>query len=981
VNDGVAQSQVYSILQDHQGTLWMGTRGGGISTFDGKKFKTINERNGLVNNFIYKMIQGKDERIWIATNNGVSVYNGTDFNSFKLDKSKGNLAVYDLCFVDENEIWLGTNQGVFAIINNVLVDLNFDCNFEVNNVNAIIQDKLGFIWLGTGTGAHRITKKGKKLARTFMGVKFSNMQNAITCFREDSNGNLFFGTYGDGMYYFTQKGVYRIDFNKELYKTSVFDIYFDSDGICWIATLDRGIIQYNPLSKKFSSFTQNQGLSNNHVRSILQDNTKNMWFGTSGGGACQFNGSAFTHYTAQSGLGGNFVYSIFRDKQARLWIGTGQNGVSILQDNIFSQFNASNGFESVKVKAIAEDEYGTLYFGTEGKGIFSYKDNVFSQVLGSEKSYIRQMIAHPDGSIWAATSGLGLLQIDTKNGEVVQQLNYSNARLLQSRLTCLFIDKFGRIWYGAESYGLGIIDPKTKKTWRFTVKNGLPSNSIRSITSDSKGTIWIGTAGAGVVSLSEKLEPKILKVIGLNDGLYSANVYLLSCYDNNLIVGTESGLDIVNFSSSGELKKIKHFGKSDGFNGVETCQNSVFQDADGRIWFGTINGMTSYSPGKVSENKIPPIISMSDVLLFYEPFSKTPYAQFLKPWGEIKDIQLPYNQNHLSFLFNGINLRNPDGVEFSWQMQGMELNWSPWSKEERIVYSNLNPGNYTFLLRARNEDGVITAKPISIQIDISTPFWKKIWFILLLATATFLGLYLIFKWQTNRIKSKAKQEQRQVEMAKNLVELEQKALRLQMNPHFIFNALNSIQGLIGTQNETEARYYLAKFSRLMRQILDNSRKSSISLEEEKATLENYLLIEQFCTGNTFDYKIELDLVTEPNYIELPPMIIQPYIENAIKHGFRFQDAKKRGEISIRFTETENKIICEIEDNGIGREKAKELSDKSMDGFHVSTGLNVTQERLDLLSEDKSHAAILITDKMNEQGQALGTLVQITIPFL
>lgn len=981
VNEGVAQSQVYSIIQDQQGALWMATRGGGISIFDGKEFKTINEKDGLINNFVYKLIQGKDQRIWIGTNNGVSVYDGDKFKSFQLPKTQGNLAVFDLCFLNENEIWLGTNQGIFAVRNDKLVDLNSACSFEPNNVNAICQDAKGAIWIGTGNGIHKIVRSGSKFKRTFMGDRFKNMKNAITSFRFDRKGNLYFGTYGDGLYCYNYQQVYRIDLNKELYKTSVFDIYFDKEGTCWIATLDKGILSYQPASKKFTSFNQNQGLSNNHVRAIVQDNTNNMWFGTSGGGVCQFNGSAFSHYNTESGLGGNFVYSIFRDSKARLWLGTGQNGVSVMQNDSFEQFNATNGFESIKVKAIVENQRGILFFGTEGKGIYKFENESFTLVPGSEKAYVRQLDLHPDGNVWAATSGMGLLKIDANSNRVTEQFNYANARLLQSRLTCLFIDKFGRIWYGAESYGLGIIDPKTRKTWRFTTKNGLSSNAIRSITADNKGTVWVGTAGDGVIALNEVAEPKILKTIKLNDGLFSANVYLLVCDKNKLIVGTESGIDVITMNESLEIKKIKHYGKSDGFIGVETCQNSVFKDGSGKIWFGTINGMTSYHADRVNENKIPPIISISDVLLFYESVSKTSYAHFLKPWGEINTINLPHNQNHLSFLFNGINHRNPDGVEFSWKMKGMEDAWSPWSKEQRIVYSNLNSGNYTFLLRARNEDGAITATPISIAIEIATPFWKRIWFIVLVFALILFSLYKAYKWQTNRIKLKAKQEQNQLEMAKNLLELEQKALRLQMNPHFIFNALNSIQGLIGTPNETEARYYLAKFSRLMRQILDNSRKSTITLEDETASLENYLLIEQFCAGNTFDYEISSNLVTEPNYIEMPPMIIQPFVENAIKHGFKFHDKGKRGHLSIRFTETENKILCEIEDNGIGRQKAKELNEKSMDHFHQSTGLNVTQERLDLFSEDRSDASIKITDKQNESGESSGTLVQITIPFI
>lgn len=981
VNDGVAQSQVYSLLQDHQGTIWMGTRGGGISKFDGKVFTTISQRNGLVNNYINKLVQHRDKQIWIATNNGVSVFNGKQFVNYSLPAGKGNLKVYDLSFDEEDNIWLGTNLGLYTIIDGKLLDKSSELDVPIDNVNAVFLDKKNRMWLGTGKGIHRLIKKDGIWVRNYMGNQLDGMHNAITCIEEDKSGNIWFGTYGDGMFCYNHRTTFRIDLQRELYKSSVFDLYFDNEGNCWIATLQQGVIQYDPRLKKFTFFGQEQGLSNNHVRCIIQDNTSSLWIGTSGGGVCQYSGSEFTHYTKESGLGGNFVYSIFRDQGDRLWIGTSTNGVSVMEKGVFTQYNSANGFASVKVKALAEDKEGNMYLGTEGKGVYCFKDNKFTLVEGTEKQYIRQMIRHPDGTIWVATSGAGLLQINAKEQRVVAIYNYSNARLLQSRLTCLLIDELGRIWYGAESFGLGILDPVSKKTWRISKADGLPGNAIRSLAADKKGRVWVGTAGNGLACFQSGKDPQFVREISLQDGLRSANIYLLVCGKNTITIGTESGLDEVYMDMNDGIQKIKHYAKGDGFLGVETCQNSVFVDRDGSVWFGTINGLTHYNPEKARENKTPPLISFVDVQLFYESLLNTPYKRFVKSWNEIPTLRLPYDQNHLSFIFKGINLLNPDGVEYSWRLEGSEVEWSPWSKEERIVYSNMNSGDYVFALRARNEDGYVTEDYLKIPVQIETPFWRKTEFYVLLLVAGSLMLVLLFRWQTNRIRKKAKLTQQQTELEKNLIELEQKALRLQMNPHFIFNALNSIQGLIGTPNEKEARYYLAKFSRLMRQILDNSRNTTISLEDEIATLENYLLIEQFCNGNRFDYEIQMELETEANYVELPPMIIQPFVENAIKHGFKFhgEQAGKRGALLIRFLEKKEGILCEVKDNGIGRKAAFQLKEKSMEVNHVSTGLNVTQERLALLSDVDEKPKVEIVDLYDEHGLPCGTKVRITIP--
>jgi LytS/YehU family sensor histidine kinase len=220
-----------------------------------------------------------------------------------------------------------------------------------------------------------------------------------------------------------------------------------------------------------------------------------------------------------------------------------------------------------------------------------------------------------------------------------------------------------------------------------------------------------------------------------------------------------------------------------------------------------------------------------------------------------------------------------------------------------------------------------------------------------------------------------------LQMEKDIVELEQKALRLQMNPHFIFNALNSIQSQIGTGNDKEARYYLAKFSRLMRQILDNSRNTTITLQEEISTLENYLLIEKFCNGDRFDYSIEVPQGMETDFVRIPPMMIQPFVENAIKHGLReIEGLGRRGKITIEFKENQDGIICTVTDNGIGRKRSEELNALSKETYHRSTALLVTQERLDRMSEDTDKHSLEIVD-LYEGSAPSGTQVIIRIPTI
>ncbi|MFM2047503.1 MAG: hypothetical protein RI955_49, partial [Bacteroidota bacterium] len=357
----------------------------------------------------------------------------------------------------------------------------------------------------------------------------------------------------------------------------------------------------------------------------------------------------------------------------------------------------------------------------------------------------------------------------------------------------------------------------------------------------------------------------------------------------------------------------------------------------------------------------------------------TPYKNFVGDWNYVKNIELPYNKNHLTFDFTGINFSNPDAVKYKWKLEGFDNDWSPPSNQRTVTYSNIPSGNFIFKVISCNEDDVWNKNSAIVTIIIHKPIWSQWWFIVS-ALLLLMGLvWWIFKQRELGIKRKANEAQQKILMEKELIELEHKALRLQMNPHFIFNALNSIQSQIGTDNEQNARYYLAKFSKLMRQILDNSRNSLITLKEEIEMLENYLLIEKFCNNNKFEYSIVTDENIEIDFIKIPPMILQPFVENAIKHGMKYLENTK-GQIDIQLIEVENEIICTITDNGVGRKKSAELNRKSRETFHTSTALAVTEERLSLLKNNSSKNSITIIDLYNENGVATGTQVEVKIPI-
>lgn len=975
VEDGLAQSQVYASYQDQTGNLWLGTRGGGISLFDGFEFHSITDQQGLPSNYINKIVGDGKGKIWIGTNKGICYYDGISFTTIDFRDLK-SASVRDI-HLTKYGVYFASNKGVFKVENGEANPIGKSVGVHKMDVTSLWVDDASTIWIGSDKGF--FCYKKNRLIPYSEQSKY--MRNAVTTIKKDDKGNYWIGTYGDGMYCYNGSKFFRIDYHHELYRQTVLDIHTEDDENLWIATLRGGVIHYDKTTKIFTSIRENEGLSNNHVRCIIQDNSDNFWFGTSGGGICHYLGKQFTNFDEQSGLAGNFIYSVLRDSKGRLWVGNSQKGVSVSADEGFINYHGGNEFQNVKVKAIAEDNQGSIWLGTDGRGVYVYKEERFIAIDELRQAYVKQITKDKAGNIWIATAGMGLIKISIKKDNyVIDQWNYSDG-LLSSRLTSLHLDKKGRIWYGTEGDGVGCFDEKKKTYIKLTNKNWLSSNQIRSLTEDQYGRLWIGTAGDGICGYSLYSKMKEKRFIGQYHGLKSNNVYLLTTdQDGNVIVGTEKGLDYIFLNDKGATRQIKHYGKLDGFTGVETCQNSVWNDENGAIWFGTINGLCRFNPSELVKNSQSPILSFKDIKLNYESILAREkdllyYGKQLK-----KSLYLPYYDNHITFEFLGVNLKRPEGVMYKWKLVGFDDQWSPPSKDRSILYSNLNPGKYRFMLMASNEDGVWSEKPLIFIFEIETPYWQTNWFIGLMIFAGFVLLLLIYFILIRRIRKKARAKQREFEIEKEFMELEQKAMRLQMNPHFIFNALNSIQSLIGTGKETEARYYLAKFSRLMRQILDNSRQSEITLMEEINSLENYLLIEQFCNGGRFDYAVEVNEEMETDFINIPPMLIQPFVENAIKHGMKGRtDEDEKGMIRLTFNEKEGVLECTIEDNGIGRRRAEELKKISMETYHTSTGLSVTSDRLQMVDNSEGAEPLEIID-LYENDKAVGTKVIIRIPI-
>ncbi len=979
VGEGLPQSQVYALHQDNKGYLWLGTQGGGLARFDGSAFINYTEQNGLADNYINAIIEDEKGQLWIGSKRGINLFDSATIQSFIPENNKIG-AVQDLAFDKNGRLWAATLGGIYFLDEDSLLQKEKKSNIVFGRMYSALLDSQGQFWMAGEKGIFQYNENSEKWQKAWS-------DNAeVLDLTETPDGQIWAAAFNYGLVKFNGKK-WELEADTNLPSIRLQCLWPAPNGQLWVGTQTAGIFIYEKKrnlktfeqEQKISRLNTNDGLCNNSIRAITNDHWGNVWLGTSGSGACKYGGQEFEHITRREGLESDFVYSLSNDTSGGLWLSAGDKGISFFHENGFTHFGRDSGFMNVKCRTIHQDLNGQVWIGTERWGLATFyfsKDSIPQRKFvffdrennGLAGNYIRDITSNVKNEIWAATTDGGLSHLtykDSITGKIVIK-NYGNREgLPDPNVHAIHFDKWGRLWVGTRRRGLGMV---FKERVEMLGPVSKASNIfIRCLTEDDKGNLWVGTddRGVGVAAIYNDTIP-IFNFYTKKDGLASANIYLMQFDEfGNLWVGSDKGVDKLKLDASGNILNIENYGLAEGFKGVETCQQASVLDAEGNLWFGTVNGLMRYRPQLDTGKVIKPKIHFTSINLFYEPLAKTEFGHFFDKNGGInKGAVFPHNKNHLGFEFFAPNFPNPEKTFYSWQLIGSEENWSPFSKRNEVSYSNLLPGEYTFKVRAKNEKDIV-GDILETSFTIKPPFWQTWWF--RISTGSFLILLTgtLFWMRIRQVRKKAAQEKAQLEMQNHLLQLEQKARQLQMNPHFIFNALNSIQSLVARKDFDGSRSYILKFGKLMRAVLDNSRKEIIPLEKEIDTLQKYLEMEQFCRDGNFDFKINTDNI-ESDDLQIPPMLLQPFVENAILHGVApLKD--RRGMIEIDFSENGNNLTVEIKDNGIGINKSPDVGPDEKK--RSSAGIAVTRERLTILK-----GSCFLSN-----GEKNGTEVVVTIP--
>jgi ligand-binding sensor domain-containing protein len=746
LDEGLPQSQVHAMVQDADGFLWLGTDGGGLTRFDGKTFSSYSDADGLANNLVLAMVAGGDGTLWIGTNKGLSIFSRDHFLPLpEALTALKELSVRSLYFDSRKQLWIGTGKGAFVFDGSELHKVQAA---QEQLVAGIYEDNAHNMWLGTvNDGMYRVaTDNTVSRFTTLHGLN----ENTVYAFRQLPGGALMIGTdngiclmQGDSLYPHPDA---RLGSDRLLVRF----IDADADGNTWIGTWNKGA--YRVAGKQVTHIGNQEGLEINGVLSFLQDREKNIWLGTDGGGMVKYGSQAITSVSTRNGLPSDMVLSMCRASDGKVWYGH-DNGLSMFDGTGYKFFDAKNGFASEKVWRIYEDTDHTIWAATYGSGLFRFVNGKFSPFAGNallSGKNVRCIRRDSKGRLWVGTAnGLNLV-----NGSQVTVYT-TNEGLPANRVLGVFEDSRGRLWLGTSGGGLvQVLEENGKLTFRsFSEKDGLADDVVLCVAEDKAGNIW--TANFGGVSFIDGASGKIRKLTRA-DGLCSNTVYAIAfTNDGSALIGTNNGVDKLNTAEFLKTGKVmtRHFGKEEGFRGVECNTASIVKDELGRIWIGTIKGVFIYDPALDRMNSVEPQTHITGIRLFFE---RPDYARYAEKYDSSRFVPdamtLPHGQNHITFDFIGLSYSIPEKVRYSYILEGFDKSWTSAGEENFATYTNLPPGRYVFKVRACNSDGKWNTQAASIAFSITPPFWRTWWFRLGVALLVLLAAYGFYRSRINRLR-------------------------------------------------------------------------------------------------------------------------------------------------------------------------------------------------------------------------------------
>jgi ligand-binding sensor domain-containing protein/serine phosphatase RsbU (regulator of sigma subunit) len=760
VEDGLVQSQVLSISQDRYGNLWFGTNNGGASKYDGNKFVSYTENDSLVNNVVFSISEVKDGRILFGTNGGLSILNGKKFTNLTDQQGLPHNRVFKTIQDNNETIWIATTKGVCQLDGNKIIPFDKDTLLSKAIVFTMYCDKANNLWFGTlGNGVIKYNLKSGsfKYFSTAQGL-----QNVfVRSINEDLQGNVYVGTIA-GINRITPAGKVEnvnIPGQQDMGFTAIVP---DNKNNLWLATSE-GICKYNGFA--YRKYKSKNGLASDKLMCGFQDREGNFWFGTDGFGVSKFTGEAFLSYSSADLLPGDYIKYIYQDTKKNIWLAVKDCGVVSLAGGKITPYrinfkDIANSLVDNDVQSIIEDEKGNMYFGTKaGLSVFNgQRFHNYNMKDGLEDENILSMLRDHQNNIWVGTP-TGLFMFRNDKFEAVAEVN--NTFKGNIPVYSIFEDRNRALWLATQS---GVVKYRPGKTQRYNKVSGFTDKRVTTVLQDKSGHLWFGTDD-GIF----RYDYAAFTNIDEEKGLSSNKIYLMLLANDHLWVGTNKGIDKIDLAVLSSTNKIqlKHYGKEEGLKGVECNSNSQLKDAEGNLWFGTIKGVTVFNPHFDRINREEALTRITGVRLFFQNAENDliKYSESIDSiTGLPKDLVLPYDKNHITFDFIGVCITNPNKVKYQFKLSGADADWFPPTSKTEATYSSLPAGEYTFHLKAMNNDGLWNSRDVTFKFRVLPPWYKTWWFYTLVTILAVVCIYLFIVVRTRNLEKAKIELEQEVEL-------------------------------------------------------------------------------------------------------------------------------------------------------------------------------------------------------------------------
>ena len=941
VADGLAGSTVYGMIRDKDGFLWFATETG-LSRYDGSHFRNFYVSDGLPDNEIIKLFVDSRNRVWIVPfKNSLCYYHNGKIHNQQNDSLLSRLTIHGEVFSVTEDV-----HGDLIIAEMRAIDIISPAG-KITTINSFKGRSFTLVQAGLNEKG-----EGQFILNLVTGSPLVTVERDALVKTGDMEGegeNNFTSTYlGPELMIYEDRDSLAFRYKGENRITKMPA----PKGFLHISRIDDSSLTLNSYTATYlynirkrkivDSFLPGQMTSG-----VLEDPEGGLWFSTLGNGIHRLVTRDVTRYSFREG---STVFPIFSILRAGNTLLAGSD-----RFYLWSRRDGEKEFTSRKIDDRFSRGRITSIVNQRGKEIIAGTD---AGVFGIETANRRSRLLWHRGS----SKGLQLIGDTTLlefSGTDVHRMRLKDGTLL------------GMIWYGRSTCGYLLGDrcyigtltglyaiPLKERSGRgdlnASAAEELLKDRISAVAAAPDGSLWAGTYGEGVVLLRNG---RPVRRYTVDDGLTSNICKCLYVAGTSLWVGTDKGLNKLVPADSGYT--ITPFTSVQGL-GSGTI-NAVYVN-EGKVYAGTQDGMTVFPEDR--------IFRRSECRLRITGLRISGNAWPL----DTAHFKLPYNDNDLQVDYAGIFYQSGSAIRYRYRLLGIDDRWGT-TDQGFLHYPSLPPGEYELQILAVDPSGAISSA-LQLPFSIDQPWWEWIWVRTLFSLAIGGAIWLLFQ---RRVKTIQRKEAEKTWTVARMAELEQMALRSRMNPHFIFNSLNSIQLFVMEKDIRGANEYITHFSRLIRQTLDISARAEISIREEIQYLSTYLELEKRRFEEAFDYNIFVDAAIDRSAQMIPSMILQPYVENAILHGIAHRE-DRQGHISVGIRSDGKYLICTVEDNGVGRERAAQL--KSNDpGSYPSRAMEMTARRIDILNRTmKQPIDAVIEDITEETGRGEGTRVIVRFPI-